>query len=80
MEADEPLEFATAREFDRWLEQNHATAKEVWVVHYKKGRQQKALSYLNAVEEALRFGWIDSKLKKIDEDRFALRYSPRRTQ
>lgn len=61
-----------------WLKKNHTISDEVWLIHYKKTSGKKNLNHFDAVEEALCFGWIDSKLKKIDEDRFILRYSPRK--
>jgi uncharacterized protein YdeI (YjbR/CyaY-like superfamily) len=61
-----------------WLEENHATAKEAWLVHYKKHTGQPGLALEEAVEEALCFGWIDGVLKPIDEEKYALRYSPRK--
>ncbi len=72
-----PLCFATSDDWRTWLEHNHDKVKEVWLVHYKKGKAGKGISYFEALEEALCFGWIDSKLKRLDDDRFVLRYSPR---
>ena len=72
------LLFKNRNEWRSWLEKNHATYTEVWLVHYKKSSGKKNLNHFDAVEEALCFGWIDSKLKKIDEERFILRYSPRK--
>ncbi len=61
-----------------WLEENHATAKEAWLVHYKKHTGKPGLSLEEAVEEALCFGWIDGVLRPIDDEKYALRYSPRK--
>ncbi len=61
-----------------WLEENHATADEIWLIHYKKHTGKPGLAYEEAVEEALCFGWIDGILKRIDEEKHAIRYSPRR--
>jgi len=61
-----------------WLEKNHTILDEVWLIHYKKTSGKEYLNHFDAVEEALCFGWIDSKIKKIDEDKFILRYSPRK--
>ena len=57
---------------------NHTIFNEIWLIHYKKSSSKKNLNHFDAVEEALCFGWIDSKLKRIDEERFILRYSPRK--
>ena len=61
-----------------WLKKNHKTAPEIWLLYYKKGSGKPRISYDAAVLEALAFGWIDSTAKKIDEERFAQRFSPRR--
>jgi uncharacterized protein YdeI (YjbR/CyaY-like superfamily) len=74
------LFFKNRDEWRTWLEKNHTSANEVWLIHYNKLTDTKGLNHFDAVEEALCFGWIDSKLKKIDEERFILRYSPRRTK
>lgn len=61
-----------------WLNKNHGKKKEVWLVFYKKHTEKKSLAYTDAVEEALCFGWIDGMLKRIDERRHMIRFSPRR--
>lgn len=61
-----------------WLEEHHATATEIWLVYYKKGSGKPSVVYKQALEEALCFGWIDGQLKKIDEQRYAQRFTPRR--
>src|SRR5437016_1263072 len=58
-----------------WLERNHDSAREVWVV-FAKGAKRR-LRYADAVEEALCFGWIDTTVQRIDEDRFMQRFTPR---
>ena len=68
----------TRDEWRAWLEENHDTETEIWLILYKKRARESSLSYDDAVEEALCFGWIDGILKKIDEEKHALRYSPRR--
>jgi len=60
-----------------WLKKHYKTAKDVWLVYYKKHTGNPRISYNDAVEEALCFGWIDSTARSIDEDRFAQRFSPR---
>lgn len=52
--------------------------KELWLVYYRKETGKPRIAYNDAVEEALCFGWIDSTIKKIDDERFAQRFSPRR--
>jgi len=80
MNLENALSFNNRNEWRTWLEKNHTTKKEVWLVHYKKRAKKGRLNHIDAVEEALCFGWIDSKLKKIDEDRFILKYSPRKSK
>ena len=75
---DKALYFRNAQEWRKWLEENSSSAQEAWLVHYKKHSNKVSVSLSDAVEEALCFGWIDGKLKSLDEERFLLRYSPRR--
>jgi uncharacterized protein YdeI (YjbR/CyaY-like superfamily) len=72
------LAFANPAEWRAWLEEHHATEREAWVLHYRKQLGRQALTYEQAVEEALCFGWIDGLLRRIDGEKYALRYSPRR--
>ena len=72
------LEVVKRSEWRAWLRRNHKTAKEVWLVYLKKHTDQPRLAYNDAVEEALAFGWIDSTAKKVDEDRYAQRFTPRK--
>jgi uncharacterized protein YdeI (YjbR/CyaY-like superfamily) len=72
------LRFASRAKWRAWLQQHHRQEKEAWLIHYKKGANPGALTYEEAVEEALCFGWIDGLLRSLDADTFALRYSPRR--
>lgn len=78
MELDKALLFKNKKEWYTWLENNYSTKNEIWLIHYKKKSNKKSISHFDAVEEALCFGWIDSKLKKIDDERFILRYSSRK--
>jgi uncharacterized protein YdeI (YjbR/CyaY-like superfamily) len=61
-----------------WLEQHHATASEVFLVFYRKATGTPTLSYDDAVEEALCFGWIDGVKHKLDDRRYTYRFTPRR--
>jgi len=65
------------RDWRAWLRKNYKTAPEVWVVFFKKHTGKQRVSYNDAVEEALCFGWIDSTVKTVDDQRFAQRFSPR---
>lgn len=62
----------------KWLEVNHAKENYVWLTIYKKGSSTSGVTLSEAVEEALCFGWIDGKIKRVDEDRFVSRFSPRK--
>jgi uncharacterized protein YdeI (YjbR/CyaY-like superfamily) len=61
-----------------WLRKHHKTSREIWLVYYRKDSGKPRISYNDAVDEALCFGWIDSTVKKIDADRNAQRFTPRR--
>jgi uncharacterized protein YdeI (YjbR/CyaY-like superfamily) len=74
------LYFASRAEWRRWLAENHGEAKEVWVGHWKIFTGKPTVSYDEAVEEALCFGWVDGKKKSVDAERYAYRYTPRSPQ
>ncbi len=78
MKIGETLELTTPEAFRAWLEACHTTTPEIWLIFHKKSSGKQTLSIAQAVEEALCFGWIDSTLKPLDPERFALRFSPRR--
>lgn len=61
-----------------WLRRNHDAKKEVWLIYYKKHTGKPRIPYDDAVEEALCFGWIDSIIKKIDDEKFAQKFTPRK--
>lgn len=61
-----------------WLVKNHETEKEVWLIYYKKHTNRPRIPYDDAVEEALCFGWIDSIVQKIDDERYAQKFTPRK--
>jgi uncharacterized protein YdeI (YjbR/CyaY-like superfamily) len=62
-----------------WLEKHHAVSPGVWFVFYKAHTGVKSLLYEDTVREALCFGWIDSLVKRLDDDRYALKITPRRS-
>ena len=78
MEIGETIYVTTSDEFRKWLLKNHRTKKEIWLVQYKKATKKPSINYVDAVEEALCFGWIDGLEKSMDAERYALRFSPRR--
>ncbi|UOQ72857.1 YdeI/OmpD-associated family protein [Hymenobacter cellulosilyticus] len=69
---------ATRAEWRQWLTDNHTSSPGVWLVYYKKESGQPRLSYAASVEEALCFGWIDSHPRRLDADRSALLFTPRK--
>lgn len=70
--------FVSRARWRAWLEANHASAAELWLVFHKKHTGKGGLTYDEAVEEALCFGWIDGILKRIDEEKHMNRFCPRR--
>jgi uncharacterized protein YdeI (YjbR/CyaY-like superfamily) len=77
--SEDAVFFASPEEFRAWLEAHHATASEFWLGYYKKATGRPSLTWVQAVEEALCFGWIDGKLQRIDEHSHRQRFTPRRT-
>jgi uncharacterized protein YdeI (YjbR/CyaY-like superfamily) len=69
--------FPSRKKFREWLEKNHATARELILRCYKNHAKEKGLTYQEALEEALCFGWIDGVRRAVDADSFSQRFSPR---
>jgi len=65
-------------EWREWLKKNHQTSPGIWFIYYKKVTGERTVSYEDAVEEALRFGWIDSKVKTLDKKRYMQVFTPRK--
>lgn len=65
-------------EWRQWLQENHTRSEGVWLVSYKKSAAKPRLEYDESVEEALCFGWVDSKPNKLDEERTMLWFAPRK--
>ena len=78
MEIGETLYVTTRDEFRDWLIKNHQTKKEIWLIQYKKATKKPSINYVEAVEEAICFGWIDGFEKGMDAERYAIRFTPRR--
>jgi uncharacterized protein YdeI (YjbR/CyaY-like superfamily) len=74
----ERVELNDRADWRAWLERNHASASSVWLVTFKKSAGKPRIDYEAAVEEALCFGWIDSKSKAVDDERTSLYFAPRR--
>ncbi len=77
MNTSEKLSFKNREEWRYWLRNHHQSKKEVWLIYYKKHTGQASISYSDAVEEAICFGWIDGQIKKIDDEKYMQRYTPR---
>jgi uncharacterized protein YdeI (YjbR/CyaY-like superfamily) len=73
----EKVHLATRDEWRRWLQNNHRTSPGVWLVSYKKATGKPRIEYEEAVEEALCFGWVDSKAGTLDDERSMLTFTPR---
>ncbi len=80
VEITETLYITERDDWRAWLEENHDSAKEIWLVFYKKHTGKPRLPQDDAVEEALCFGWIDSIVKRIDDEKFVQRFTPRRVR
>jgi len=70
--------FKSANECRRWLERNHDKATELWFGFYKKNSGKQGITYREALDEALCFGWIDGLKKSVDEDSYTYRFTPRK--
>ncbi|MCL4803740.1 MAG: YdeI/OmpD-associated family protein [Anaerolineae bacterium] len=70
--------FETPDHFRAWLEENHATASELQVGYYKKGSGRPSMTWPESVDQALCFGWIDSIRRRIDDESYTNRFTPRR--
>ncbi len=72
------LAFESAGAFESWLDHHHADRPGLWVKFAKKGRGIPSVAFSEALEVAMCFGWVDSKMHGYDEDYYVLRYQPRR--
>lgn len=73
----EIIYFKNAQDFRKWLEQNYQSCSGIWMKFFKKHTAKENIAYEKAVEEAICFGWIDSLIKKIDEDSYIRKFTPR---
>ncbi len=78
MQISKPIFFKSQIEFRRWLARNHDRLQEVWVGFYKKGASKKGITYQEALDEALCFGWIDGIRKNVDAEGYTNRFTPRK--
>src|SRR5262249_28270115 len=76
--AKKPIFFASATEFRKWLRRHHAVATEIWVGYYRKHTDRPSMTWQESVDEALCVGWIDGLRRRIDRERYVIRFTPRR--
>jgi uncharacterized protein YdeI (YjbR/CyaY-like superfamily) len=74
----EMLEFRNREHWRTWLAKNHASSPGIWLVRPKRHTAVKSIPYEDLVREALCYGWIDSLVKRLDDDRYAIKVTPRR--
>jgi uncharacterized protein YdeI (YjbR/CyaY-like superfamily) len=74
----DPVFFASSEEIRDWFEANHDSADELWVGLYKKGASRSGITMQDALDQALCYGWIDTKGMRVDDERWKVRFVPRR--
>lgn len=72
------LDVPKASEWRSWLKENHLTSQGIWLVYHRSGSQVPSISYEESVDEALAYGWIDSVIRRIDGEKYARKFTPRR--
>ena len=80
MEPSRPRAFASVSAFRAWLEKNHDARRELLVRCYKNHARDRGMTYFEALDEALCFGWIDGVRRSVDRDTFSVRFSPRKAR
>ena len=76
--SEEPTSFDSPGAFGRWLRRHHDSARELWVGFYKKATGTPSLTWPESVDEALCYGWIDGKRRRVDDTRYTIRFTLRR--
>jgi uncharacterized protein YdeI (YjbR/CyaY-like superfamily) len=72
------LDVRSRARWRKWLETNHAKEGEIWLVFYKQHTGERSIALGDAIDEALCFGWVDSLVKRLDDDRYARKFTPRK--
>lgn len=72
------LEVRTLQQWRQWLADHHGSESEIWLVFHKRHTGKASIPYEDAIDEALCFGWIDSLVKRLDDDRYARKFTPRK--
>lgn len=75
----EIFDAGTIEEWRQWLSDHHASQREVWLVFYKRDAGRVSISYEDAIDEALCFGWVDSLVRRLDDGRYARKFTPRKS-
>jgi uncharacterized protein YdeI (YjbR/CyaY-like superfamily) len=75
-----PVFFKSPAAFRQWLARHHDKAQELWVGYYKKGTGKPSLTWPASVDEALGFGWIDGVRKRVDDESYMIRFTPRKSR
>lgn len=75
-----PILFKSAKAFEAWLKKNHATSEGLWLKIAKRGSNEPSVTYPEAVEIALCWGWIDGQKKSLDDQHYLQRFTPRRAR
>ncbi|MEW6083913.1 MAG: YdeI/OmpD-associated family protein [Chloroflexota bacterium] len=78
MDISKTLYVTSRKNWRNWLKQNYKTENDIWLVYPRKATGKPRIEYNDAVEEALCFGWIDSIIKKLDDESTVQRFSPRK--
>jgi uncharacterized protein YdeI (YjbR/CyaY-like superfamily) len=78
--SDKPVFFSTPARFRQWLLKNQESAPELWVGYYRKDSGRPSITWPESVDEALCFGWIDGIRKKVDDESYKIRFTPRRAK
>ncbi|MEP1093620.1 MAG: YdeI/OmpD-associated family protein [Cyclobacteriaceae bacterium] len=74
-----PTFFSTPDDFRKWLSKNHEVKTELWVGYYKKATKKASITWPESVDQALCFGWIDGIRKRIDDEAYMIRFTPRKS-
>ena len=72
------LRVRSVRQWQEWLDEHHASEPGIWLVFYKRNTGVASIEYSDALDEALCYGWVDSLVKRLDDRRYALKFTPRR--
>lgn len=80
MDLEPNIHCASRDDWRDWLQKNHASCTEVWLHYFKKHTGKPSVTYRESVEEALCFGWIDGLKRRVDDERYTHRFTPRKAK